>query len=416
MKRVNEVNAALLVAALILGAVLTGAVSKRAPLDDRDGDVRTVEDAAGERIAVREYARIVSTSTIADQVLIEIIEPNRLLAVSGHTLRTQESRAYQDKIGVERARDIETIIELRPDIVFINNFIDRRQVERLKDAGLNVFDLGEMRGLETLLPNIRQLAAVLDVPGRGEELANDLVRKLDAVSEDIAAEDRRRGLYVGIHGDRLYGGTAGTSFHDVLVAGGVIDMAAEAGFHGWPAFTNEQLLSLDPPWIITNPGTERSLCRHPGFQSLSACRSGQVRSTETHLLTDPGLGILQAAEADRRRGLYVGVHGDRLYGGTAGTSFHDVLAAGGLIDVAAEAGFQGWPAYTNEQLLSLDPPWVITNPGTEQSFCRHPGFQSLSACRAGQVRSVQTHLLTDPGLGIVQAAEAVHAAVYGDGI
>ena len=297
MKRVNEVNAALLVAALILGAVLTGAVSKRAPLDDRGGGVRTVEDATGERIAVREYARIVSTSTIADQVLIEIIEPNRLLAVSGHTLRTQESRAYQDKIGVERARDIETIIELRPDIVFINNFIDRRQVERLKDAGLNVFDMGEMRGLETLLPNIRQLAAVLDVPKRGEELADDLVRKLDAVSEDIAAEDRRRGLYVGIHGDRLYGGTAGTSFHDVLVAGGVIDMAAEAGFHGWPAFTNEQLLSLDPPWIITNPGTERSLCRHPGFQSLSACRSGQVRSIETHLLTDPGLGILQAAEA-----------------------------------------------------------------------------------------------------------------------
>jgi iron complex transport system substrate-binding protein len=299
MRRVNGLNSALLLTAVLIGAALTGAVSKRAPFEDRDEALRTVEDATGERIAVRDYARIVSTSTIADQVLIEIIEPNRLLAVSGHTLRTQESRTYEDKIGVERARDIETIIELRPDIVFINNFIDRRQVERLKDAGLNVFDMGEMRGLETLLPNIRQLAAVLDVPERGQALADDFVRKLEAVSAGIAAEDRRRGLYVGIHGDRLYGGTAGTSFHDVLVAGGLIDMAAESGFHGWPAFTNEQLLSLDPPWIITNPGTERSLCRHPGFQSLSACRAGQVRSVDTHLLTDPGLGILQAAEAVR---------------------------------------------------------------------------------------------------------------------
>jgi iron complex transport system substrate-binding protein len=299
MRRVNGLNSALLLTAVVIGAALTGAVSKRAPFEDRDEALRTVEDATGERIAVRDYARIVSTSTIADQVLIEIIEPNRLLAVSSHTLRTQESRTYEDKIGVERARDIETIIELRPDIVFINNFIDRRQVERLKDAGLNVFDMGEMRGLETLLPNIRQLAAVLDVPERGQALADDFVRKLEAVSAGIAAEDRRRGLYVGIHGDRLYGGTAGTSFHDVLVAGGLIDMAAESGFHGWPAFTNEQLLSLDPPWIITNPGTERSLCRHPGFQSLSACRAGQVRSVDTHLLTDPGLGILQAAEAVR---------------------------------------------------------------------------------------------------------------------
>ena len=299
MRRVNGLNSALLLTAVLIGAALTGAVSKRAPFEDRGEALRTVEDATGERIAVRDYARIVSTSTIADQVLIEIIEPNRLLAVSGHTLRTQESRTYEDKIGVERARDIETIIELRPDIVFINNFIDRRQVERLKDAGLNVFDMGEMRGLETLLPNIRQLAAVLDVPERGQALADAFVRKLEAVSAGIAVEDRRRGLYVGIHGDRLYGGTAGTSFHDVLVAGGLIDMAAESGFHGWPAFTNEQLLSLDPPWIITNPGTERSLCRHPGFQSLSACRAGQVRSVDTHLLTDPGLGILQAAEAVR---------------------------------------------------------------------------------------------------------------------
>jgi iron complex transport system substrate-binding protein len=165
--------------------------------------------------------------------------------------------------------------------------------------------MGEMRGLATLLPNIQQLAGVLGVPERGQELADDFVQKLAAVSADLGDQDRRRGLYVGIHGDRLYGGTAGTSFHDVLVAGGVIDMAAEAGFHGWPAFTNEQLLSLDPPWIITNPGTERSLCRHPGFHALSACRSGQIRSIEEHLLTDPGLGILHAAEA-----VHAAVYGD----------------------------------------------------------------------------------------------------------
>jgi iron complex transport system substrate-binding protein len=297
MKRVNSINGALLVAALLTAAALTAAVSKRTPSDDRSDGTRTVEDATGERIRIHSYARIVSTSTIADQVLIEIIEPGRLLAVSGHTLRTQTSRIYRDKIGVEHARDIETIIELRPDIVFINSFIDRRQVERLKDAGLNVFDMGPMRGLQTLLPNIGQLAAVLDVPERGTALVEELVGQLEAVSADIADGDRQRGLYVGIHGARLYGGAAGTSFHDVLVAGGLIDVAAEAGFSGWPAYTNEQLLSLDPPWVITNPGTERSLCRHPGFRSLSACRAGQVRSIETDLLTDPGLGIVQAAEA-----------------------------------------------------------------------------------------------------------------------
>ncbi len=305
MTWLNAINGALLAVSLLMAAALTAAVSKRTPLEEAGNARRTVEDAGGQRVFVRDYARIVSTSTIADQVLVEIIEPSRVLAVSGHTLRTERSPAYKNKIGVERARDIETIIELRPDIVFINNFIDRRQVERLKDAGLNVFDLGEMRGLETLVPNIRQLAGVLDVPERGEKLIEQLLHRLRAISADVPDGEEQRGLYVGIHGSQLYGGSVGTSFHDVLVAGGLHDVAAEAGFRGWPAYTNEQLLSLDPPWIITNPGTERTLCRHPGFQSLSACKTGRIRSVETELLTDPGLGMLGAAEA-----VHAAVYGD----------------------------------------------------------------------------------------------------------
>ena len=297
MRRIDAINAALLAAAVLLGGALTVAVSASTPAGTADDGVRSVQDATGAYVPVRGYARIVSASTIADQVLIEIIEPRRVLAVSRHTLRTQKSPEYRDKIGVEHARDIETIIELRPDIVFINNFVDRRHVERLKEAGLNVFDLGAMRGLETLLPNIRQLAEVLDVPEKGQALEAELVDRLRMVSADVTIDERQRGLYVGIHGDRLYGGAAGTSFHDVLLAAGLDDVAAEAGFTGWPAFTNEQLLSLDPPWIITNPGTERSLCRHAGLGLLSACKLGQVRSIETDLLTDPGLGILRAAQA-----------------------------------------------------------------------------------------------------------------------
>jgi iron complex transport system substrate-binding protein len=305
MARIHRINSALLMTAVLAAALLTRSVAKRAPTEDLDR-TSAVEDATGARIAVRNYTRIVSTSTIADQVLVQIVDPSRLLAVSGHTLRTQRTRAYRDKIGVERARDIETIVELRPDIVFINNFVDRRHVERFKDAGLNVFDLGDMHGLETLPANIRQLGAVLGVPERGERLADELVRELGEVAADVPRASRRRGLYVGIHGDRLYGGTKGTSFHDVLVAGGLIDVAAEAGFEGWPAYTNEQLLSLDPPWIITNPRTERAFCRHPGFESLSACRLGQIRSIETHLLTDPGLGMVQAARA-----VHAAVYGEK---------------------------------------------------------------------------------------------------------
>lgn len=296
----SRVNAVLLLVAMAAGLLLTGAVAKRNPAHEPSAVSATVEDATGGHVAVRQYVRIVSTSTIADQVLVELVDPRRLLAVSAHTLRGPDGPVYRDKIGVERARDIETIIELRPDIVFINSFVDERQIERLRNAGLTVFNLGVMRGVETLLMNIRQISAVLDVPQKGEALAGELMRGLREVSATLPVDQRERGLYVGIHGDRLYGGTRGTSFHDVLVAGGLDDVAAEAGFAGWPAYTNEQLLSLDPPWIITNPGTEQTLCRHPGFASLTACKAGRVQGIDTHLLTDPGFGMVDAARAVRK--------------------------------------------------------------------------------------------------------------------
>lgn len=298
MRSAHRLNTALLLIAVTGGFVLTASLSGRESRANPDSAV-TVTDAIGTRVPAREYSRIVSTSTIADQVLIEVIDPTRLLAVSAHTLRMKRSEKYDDKIGVERARDIETIIELRPDIVFINSFVDRRHVERFKDAGLNVFDLGEMRGLQTLPDNIRQVARVVGAPERGERMVEHLLDELGRVSADIPEANRKRGLYVGIHGDRLYGGTRGTSFHDVIVAGGMIDVAAEAGFHSWPAFTNEQMLSLDPPWIITNPGTEEALCQHPGLGKIQACERGQVRSIDTDLLTDPGLGMIEAARAVR---------------------------------------------------------------------------------------------------------------------
>lgn len=298
MANAHQINALALVGAIAAGLVLTGSVSKVARSTE-SGAVATVTDATGARVAVRDYGRIVSTSTIADQVLVEIIDPRRLLAVSGHTLRTQSDPVYDTKIGVERARDIETIIELRPDIVFINNFVDRRYVERFKEARLNVFDLGEMRGLQTLPKNIRQLATVVGAPGRGEQLLNELLRSLSGVAADIPEEQKRRGLYVGIYGDRLFGGAEGTSFHDVLTTAGLIDVAAEAGHRGWPTYTSEELLTLDPPWIVTNSGTEQALCRHPGLDALTACRSQQVRGIDTDLLTDPGLGMVAAARAVR---------------------------------------------------------------------------------------------------------------------
>ena len=65
MSRVHRVNSLLLVAALLFSVLLTGVVSRTDPAHSGPDARGTVEDATGAHVAVRDYSRIVSTSTIA---------------------------------------------------------------------------------------------------------------------------------------------------------------------------------------------------------------------------------------------------------------------------------------------------------------------------------------------------------------
>lgn len=111
------------------------------------------------------------------------------------------------------------------------------------------------------------------------------------------------------------------------------------------------------------------------------------------------------------RALYIGIHGDKMYGGTVGSSLHDVIEAAGLIDVAADK-FRGWPGYTHEDLLGIDPDVILTQTGMAEKLCRHPGLDQLAACKTpDRMIELPSALLTDPGLTVLDAAEAVASII-----
>jgi ABC-type hemin transport system substrate-binding protein len=115
----------------------------------------------------------------------------------------------------------------------------------------------------------------------------------------------------------------------------------------------------------------------------------------------------------RKSAIYLGVHGTQFYGGARGTSYHDVLHYAGLVDRAA-GRYEGWPAYTSEELFVLDPDVIVTPKGQGSALCQRASFSVLKACSAsGRVVEVDDTLLVDPGVPMIDAAIAVRLAVYG---
>ena len=308
--RRGDVLAGLWLALLLTAAAFAGRTREApqptaaAASDATTPTAAAVIDASGHALPRRAYRRIASASAYADELLLALAEPERVIALShnGHA-HDPDAFRYGARAEISSVGELERLLALRADLLLVNHLGAQSELARVRAAGIAVFDLGEMRGVSSLQTSMLSLAAALGDRSRGERLWSRWSWQFAAVARDIAPERRKRALYVASYAGKLYGGTVGTSYHDVLEAAGLIDLAAQR-YRDWPNYDPEQLLLLDPPLLVTERGMADPICTNEWLRALSACKrsdTGAIVEIDTQLLGNPGLGMLDAAEALRSR-------------------------------------------------------------------------------------------------------------------
>lgn len=291
-------------AAALLGAAprdvrqrpeLPGSHASVEPVPTSDGR-RALVDAMGAMIAIEPRHRIASGSPLADPVLLALAAPTDIVAFSARAPVARDAYRYAGKPSVDATRRVEHLLELRPDLVLVNGLGESSWIEQLRAAGVVVFDLGPMWGLDTFLRNVAQIGWLIGRPDAASELAGRFRLRFDSIARHLDDGSRRGALYLGVHGGDLFGGTRGSSYHDVLTHAGLRDVAAER-YQGWPKYDPEALLTLDPEVVVTQTGMRAALCERAELGRLRACGpQGDVIELDGQLLNDAGLGMLEAAE------------------------------------------------------------------------------------------------------------------------
>lgn len=240
-------------------------------------------------------ARIASGSTVGDRLLFDLCPPDHVVAVAARSLEGPHAHRFAGRTTVRSLDDVEAIVALRPDVFVVDQVGDPRRVERLREAGIEVLQLAPATGLESLLGDIARIGRLCAVPDGGARYANALETRMARIAAGI--EERPTAIYLSVYGDRWFGGTTGSSYHDVLTAAGLEDIAA-AQHQGWPQYGVEQVLALDPERVVTRAGMRDAICGHDALRTLRACATdGGVVEVEGELLDDPGPSMLDAAEA-----------------------------------------------------------------------------------------------------------------------
>ena len=290
------------VLALVFAFVAAVALSARATTQWQRVAGQHLVPTQSHRASVAEAKRIVSASVIADELLLEMADPTQILAFTKYsqTKRTDRHR-YAGKNAIGSIQDTEAILTLKPDVVFVHNVGDPRPVERLVEVGIDVVDLGVVEALPSLIEDIDQIAASIGNPEIGRRISEELKQRLVSIAADIPPEDRKNGAYMTVVGKTVYGGTVGSSYHTMLRYAGINDVAAQA-YQGWPTYSAEDLLRLNPPLIVTVQGQANALCSLSGAQRLTACKNTDaIVELPNELAAASGLGIVDAARAIRNQ-------------------------------------------------------------------------------------------------------------------
>lgn len=250
--------------------------------EPRSGVWRELESADGQRVTLRAPPRrIVSQSLAADEVLVDLIDRERIVAVTAMATDPLYSSIVDraQEIGTFVVNSSERILALRPDLVFVTTFSNLETVEQLRRSGAPVLRLGGYESLAAIEDNIRVLAFATGADERGERLIEEMHRRIESAVAALPA-GRHRWRVLSYTDGTVW--SARTLFDEVVTRIGAVNIASEAGLVGWPRVGLEQVLAWQPEVFVIGAveGQEeraaRDLLALPGLAETPAGRAGRV--------------------------------------------------------------------------------------------------------------------------------------------
>jgi len=248
-----------------------------------DGFPKALIDQSGRQVVLpQKPLRIVSLTLATDEMLLALVERARLLAVTDLAVDGRISNMPEAAAMVPHKirLDVEQVIALQPDLVFVASYTRGEVVKHLQDAGLAVFKFQEFDSIATIQQNIRLVSQAVGEEARADALIAEMNTRLQAVAARLPpGRARPQVLYWGARGNT--GGTR-TSMDDLITHAGGENLAAIYGIVGPGNLSLEQVLAMNPAVILTG-GDRREAHRglppfllHPALQTLDALQHARA--------------------------------------------------------------------------------------------------------------------------------------------
>ncbi len=201
--------------------------------------------------------------------------------------------------------NMEQIVALKPDLVFLAEINSMDLVKQLEGLGLNVYYLKNPKTMEDLYTNLQLTAQLTGHEAEAQTLIDGLKKRVAAVDEKILPSSLKPSVFYELDStDPAKPYSAGTgTFVDLLInrAGGE-NLPGLAGItDAYPQVSIEQVVKTDPDIIILGDSmwgtTVESVAQRPGWEKLKAVTTKKVLTFDDNLVSRPGPRLVDGLEA-----------------------------------------------------------------------------------------------------------------------
>jgi iron complex transport system substrate-binding protein len=190
--------------------------------------------------------RIVSINLCTDELLLQLVGPERVAAVTKFSADPEVSTVASEVKDIRKIQGgIEDVQACGPDLLVGGRFSHKATLRFFDRAGIPVLTFSVPKNFEDIYADIRKLAQGVGETARGEEIiqtmqANLAVLKLRPGFKKKALFFQSGGLVPGL----------GTFENSIMEAAGLENLAATVGIRDYGSLSLEKLVGMKPDVLI----------------------------------------------------------------------------------------------------------------------------------------------------------------------
>ena len=241
--------------------------------------------------------RIVCLTEETTETLYLLGEQDRIVGISGYTVRPPQARKEKPKVSAFISAKIDTILDLKPDLVLGFSDMQADIAAELIRCGVNVMVYNQ-RSVNEIFNMISSLSRLVGNQDGGDKLVKELHENLDQVNRASEELSFRPKVYFEEWNDPLISGIRWVS-ELIEIAGGqdcFTELSNHPGAKDRIIANQDEVIDRNPDIIIGSwcgkkfqPG---SIKTRPGWEHINAVKNNWIYEIKSPLILQPGPAAL----------------------------------------------------------------------------------------------------------------------------